>query len=81
MADDFDDDREYFDRLANYSRGCPGIGREDVCEDPAACAADGGCKELRDQRANREPSLDASSLAILGFCNWLLKSPTRPIEG
>jgi len=29
----------------------------------------------------REPSLDASALAILGFCNWLLKTPTRPIEG
>lgn len=44
------DDRAYFSRLAHYSRGCPGLHMEDICEDPADCAANGFCRELRDRR-------------------------------
>jgi len=44
--DDEGDDRQYFSRLARYSRGCPAFQHEDICEDPAHCAATGRCWRL-----------------------------------
>ncbi len=46
-------DGDYFECLALYTWGCPGLNKEDVCGDPAECAADGRCRILVEQNAEQ----------------------------
>ncbi len=41
------EDRDYMAALARYRRGCPAMAHEDICSDPAECAADGRCRLLQ----------------------------------
>ena len=51
MGDDSEFSGQYGRLLAKYTHtGCPGMGYEDICDNPAECAADGCCRIVVEQR-------------------------------